>query len=279
MISPFCKNSNQIKKKKWVQNVEDGLDITATTWVAKGIAECNRLHLQNWPRFNALPIKGACRLLSPILNMKTSYIYNSGWFFWCVLFFLGGGGGGFMYVLKCFDLWKFANNCFEKDDSSYWDFNDSIENLLQVWTNGVSVYQSYVATHVCCSLKGRWPRFQARAPPISFLTIQGSGLEIRLKKGTAKMSKMAKNGYGSMLFHRTFLRGTIAIGKGMIAIGYGCRRLFRALKVEQQQTHPFHLDWHQYAHILCNLSLESVVKPPTVKLLTVKTSLSGGFYW
>ena len=28
----------------------------------------------------------------------------------------------------------------------------------------------------------------------------------------------------------------------------------RLLKVEQQQTHPFHLDWHQYAHILRNLS-------------------------
>ena len=24
-----------------------------------------------------------------------------------------------------------------------------------------------------CTLKGRWPRFQARAPPISFLTIEG----------------------------------------------------------------------------------------------------------
>ena len=34
---------------------------------------------------------------------------------------------------------------------------------------------------------------------------------------------------------------------------------------------PFHLDWHQYAHIFRNLSLESVVKPPKVKLLTVKT--------
>ena len=44
------------------------------------------------------------------------------------------------------------------------------------------------------------------------------------------MSKMAKNGYGSMLFHRTYLRGTIAIGKGTIAIGYRCRRLFRALE-------------------------------------------------
>ena len=42
---------------------------------------------------------------------------------------------------------------------------------------------------------------------------------------------------------------------------------------------PFHLDWHQYAHILINLSRESVAKPPTVKLLTVKASLSWGFYW
>ena len=45
---------------------------------------------------------------------------------------------------------------------------------------------------------------------------------------------------------------------------------FWLLKVGQQQTHLLP-DWHEYAH------LESVVKPPTVKLLTVKTSLSGAF--
>ena len=29
------------------------------------------------------------------------------------------------------------------------------------------------STQPCLFLKGRWPRFQARAPPISFLTIEG----------------------------------------------------------------------------------------------------------
>ena len=48
----------------------------------------------------------------------------------------------------------------------------------------------------------------------------------KIKKGH---SQNEQNGYGSMLFHRTFLRGTVAIGKGTIAIGRRCRRLFRAL--------------------------------------------------
>ena len=39
-----------------------------------------------------------------------------------------------------------------------------------------------------------------------------------------------QNGYRSMLFHRTFLRGIVAIGKGTIAIGRRCHRLFRALQ-------------------------------------------------
>ena len=51
----------------------------------------------------------------------------------------------------------------------------------------------------------------------------------KIKKGHSQNEQMAKNGYGSMLFHRTFLRGTIAIRKGTIAIGYGCRWLFRAM--------------------------------------------------
>ena len=45
--------------------------------------------------------------------------------------------------------------------------------------------------------------------------------------------------------------------KGQVALNFKQRAPlppFWLLKVEQQQTHPFHLDWHQYAHILRNLS-------------------------
>ena len=78
-----------------------------------------------------------------------------------------------------------------------------------------------------------------------------TGLEIRCKSAQPKgyqffrarnkikkgHSQNEQNGYGSMLFHRTFLRGTIAIGKGTIAIGCRCRRLFRALVFANSEGH------------------------------------------
>ena len=57
--------------------------------------------------------------------------------------------------------------------------------------------------------------------------------------------------------------------------------LFWLLKVEQQQPHPFPSRLTSICtciYYIISLS-GSVVKPPTVKLLTVKTSLFGGFYW
>ena len=47
-----------------------------------------------------------------------------------------------------------------------------------------------------------------------------------------------------------FFKGQVASISSMSATIF----FFLLLKVEQQPTHPFHLDWHQYAHILRNLS-------------------------